>query len=75
MTTGARVYGVLVSDRETGKAYALHNACHDVLCQVLGEAGVSPSSRLVPMGPASTDPTDTCDLASCGMRLSEDVTR
>jgi hypothetical protein len=71
MTTGAQTYGVLVSDRETGRAYVLHDECHDALCGLLRDAGVNPMGRLVPMGPGTTDPADTCDLTTCNRPMGD----
>jgi hypothetical protein len=64
-TTGTRAYGVLVLDRDTGLSHRMHDTCLDHLSDLLTDAGVNPMSRLVPMGPGTTDPGDTCDLTGC----------
>jgi hypothetical protein len=76
---GTRLYGVLVADRERdGIAYALHPACLVILRGMLTDAGCERDSRgnlrLVEMGPATADPADPCNLATCGRPLGEEVT-
>lgn len=69
LATGAHAYGVLIQDRDSGTAYALHSHCADTLRDVLREAGINPMSRLVDMGPATTSPDEVCNLTTCGLPL------
>jgi hypothetical protein len=68
---GMQIYGVLLMDRDLGRVNALHNECAKVVYRIAMDNGISIMARFTEMGPASADPSRTCDLTSCGKPLGE----
>lgn len=68
---GMKAYGVRVMDREHYRLSNLHDECARVLYKFAIDNGINIMARFTEMGPATTDPTMTCDLTACGKPLGE----
>lgn len=56
----------LLTDRETGKTYAIHTgACGRAFSAMLTDAGISELERFAPMGPTRLDDGEACDWGKC----------
>jgi hypothetical protein len=68
---GMPIYGVKVYDRELERISSLHDECAKVVYRIAIDNGISIMARFTEMGPATSDPTRTCDLGVCGKPLGE----